>query len=95
MITDKTFFSVMLLVCGISFAILLIFPFSIAVFYGKVFKKRVYPFIFIISGIMFAVSFLIYSYDIFNDIGSGLFALGGILLAAASARLYFVMMGRR
>ena len=73
----------------------MILPFSIAFFYERTFKKQAFPPLFIISGILFLVSFLFFSYDIFNDTGSMLTAAGGILLAAASLRLYFVMTGGR
>jgi len=78
---------------GVSYVFLIGFPFSIAYFYEKVFKKFALPYLFIISGSLFIISFLIFSYDFWSDTGSGIFASGGILLAAASLRLYFVMMG--
>jgi hypothetical protein len=70
------------------------YPFSIAYFYEKVFKKRVIPYFFIISAGLFIVSFLIFLYDFFSDTGSAFFASAGILLAVASLRLYQVMTGR-
>ncbi len=83
----------MILVLGFSYVILLSLPFSIAYFYEKIFDKPALPYLFIISGGMFIISFLIFFYDFWSDVGSGFFASGGILLAAASLRLYFVMTG--
>lgn len=91
---NNTIFLILILVLGITYVFLIGFPFSIAYFYEKVFKKRVFPYLFIISGGLFIVSFLIFLYDFFSDTGSVFFASGGILLAAASLRLYYVMTGR-
>ncbi len=82
----------MILILGVSYVFLLSLPFSIAYFYENIFKKPALPYLFIISGCLFIISFLIFFYDFWSDIGSGFFASGGILLAAASLRLYFVMM---
>jgi lipid-A-disaccharide synthase-like uncharacterized protein len=73
----------------------MILPFSIAFFYEKTFKKRAFPHLFIVAGFLFLISFFFFSHDIFSDISSILIATGGIMLAAASLRLYFVMTGRR
>lgn len=73
----------------------MILPFSIAFFYERIFKKQAFPHLFIISGVLFLISFSFYSHDIFSDTGSMLIAAGGILLATASLRLYFVMTGGR
>lgn len=83
----------MILVSGISYAFLMSLPFSIASFYQKVFKKKVFPYFFIISGFIYIVYFFVFSQNLFNDIGSGFFAIGGILLAATSIRLYVAMTG--
>lgn len=83
----------MILVSGISYVFLMTLPFSIAFFYQKVFKKKSFPYLFVISGFLYIISFFIFSQNIFSDLGSGLFAIGGILLAAASIRLYIVMTG--
>ncbi len=93
MIFNKTIFLILILVSGASYVFLLGLPFGIAYFYEKVFKKPALPYLFIISGGLFIISFLIFFYDFWSDIGSGFFASGGILLAAASLRLYFVMTG--
>ncbi len=83
----------LILVLGVSYAFLLVIPLGIAYFYEKIFKKRVYPYLFIISCVLFIISFLIFFYDLASDIGSGVFALGGILTAATSLKLYIVMTG--
>ncbi len=80
---------------GLSFVVLMSLPFSIAYFYERVFKRRVFPLLFIISAIFFIASFSLFFYDIASITGSGFFAAGGILLAVASLRLYLVMTGGR
>jgi len=47
----------------------------------------------VISGGFFIAYFYFYYQDIFNVIGTGFFAAGGIVLAAASIRLYLLMTG--
>ncbi len=89
---NETVYFLLIILSGITYAVLVILPYSIAYFYQKIFRKKAYPFLFIISGILFILS-LIYSFDIFSLTGSGFFAAGGIMLAAASVRLYTVMMG--
>ena len=76
-----------------TYALLMILPFSIAFFYQKVFKKNALPYFFVISGGFFIAYFYLYYQDIFNVIGTGFFAAGGIVLAAASIRLYLLMTG--
>lgn len=66
-------------------------PFSIAFFYQKVFRKNSLPYFFVISGIIYIIYFLLYYQDIFSLWGSAIFAMGGIMLAAASLRLYLLM----
>lgn len=83
----------LILVLSISYVFLLVIPLCIAYFYEKIFKKRVYPYLFIISGVLFIISFLIFFYNSASSIGSGFFALGGILIAATSLKLYIVMTG--
>ncbi len=90
---DKTVLNFLIIILGVSYVIFLAFPFSISYFYKKVFKRRVHPFLFIVSAALFAISLFIFSYDFFSYVGSGLFAAGGIILAAASIRLYIVMAG--
>lgn len=92
---NNAIFAVLILILGISYLVLMILPFSIAFFYEKTFKKRAFPHLFIISGVLFLVSFLFFSYDIFSDTSSALIAAGGILLVIASMRLDFVMTGGR
>ena len=92
---DITIFLILVLILGVSYAILMSLPFSIAFFYERIFKKRAFPYLFIISGILFLISFSFFSHDIFSDTSSAFIAAGGILLAAASLRLYFVMTGGR
>lgn len=81
----------MILVLGISYVILMSLPFSIAFFYEKTFKKKAYPFLFLFSAILFLISFLYFSDNFFSDFSSGFLAASGILIAAASLRLYLVM----
>lgn len=73
--------------------VFVVFPYSISFFYEKVFNRRVYPFLFIFSAFLFAISLFVFSYNFFSYTGSGFFAAGGIILAAASIRLYIVMTG--
>jgi hypothetical protein len=84
---------ILILVLGASYVFLLGLPFSIAYFYEKVFKKPALPYLFIISGALFVISFLFLYNDFWSDTGAGFFASGGILLAAASLKIYFVMTG--
>lgn len=84
---------ILILILGVTYTLLMVLPFSIAFFYQKVFKKEAFPYFFIISGVFFIIYFYIYYQDIFNIIGTGFFAAGGIVLAAASIRLYLLMMG--
>lgn len=93
MIIDKATLLIMIFALSVSYLFLMSLPFGIAYFYERIFKKRAFPYLFIISSIFLFISFFIFSYDISSDIGSIFFAAGGILLAAASLRLYFVMTG--
>ena len=93
MIINETVYLILILILGVTYALLMILPFSIAFFYQKVFKKDAIPYFFVISGVFFITYFYIYYQDIFNVIGTGFFAAGGIVLAAASIRLYILMTG--
>lgn len=84
---------ILILALGVVHSFLMGLPLIIAFFYEKVFKKRAFPYFFVISAVMFAVSFFIFPSDFFELAGSAFFAAGGILLAAASLRLYIVMTG--
>ncbi len=83
----------LILVLSLSYVFLMTIPLGIAYYYEKIFKKRVYPHLFIISCVLVIISFLILLYDSASSIGSGFFALGGILIAATSLKLYIVMTG--
>ena len=93
MIINETVYYILVLILGITYAILMILPFGIAFFYQKIFKKNALPFFFVIAGIFYFTYFIIYFMDIFSDLGSAFFAAGGIVLAAASIRLYLLMTG--
>ena len=93
MIINETVYLILILILGVTYTLLMVLPFSIAFFYQKVFKKEAFPYFFLISGVFFIIYFYIYYQDIFNIIGTGFFAAGGIVLAAASIRLYLLMMG--
>lgn len=93
MIINETAYLILILILGMTYVFLIILPFSIAFFYQKVFRKDALPYFFVISGVFFITYFYIYYQDIFNVIGTGFFAAGGIVLAAASIRLYLLMMG--
>lgn len=93
MIINETAYLILILILGVTYTLLMILPFSIAFFYQKVFRKDALPYFFVISGVFFITYFYIYYQDIFNVIGTGFFAAGGIVLAAASIRLYLLMMG--
>lgn len=90
---NRTFYSILILILGISYALVMSLPFGIAFFYQKVFKKKSLPYFFILSGIFYILYFFIFSRNIFNVYGSMFFALGGILVAIASIRLYLLMTG--
>lgn len=93
MILDGLILQILILVLGISYAVLMILPFSIALFYEKIFKRQAFPYIFAISSILLIASFYFFSIDFFGETSSIFLAAGGISLAAASLRLYFVMTG--
>ncbi|MDD5474356.1 MAG: hypothetical protein PHU34_09455 [Candidatus Methanoperedens sp.] len=83
----------LILVLSISYVFLMVIPLGIAYYYEKLFKKRVYPHLFIISCVLVIISFIILYYDSASNIESGFFALGGVLIAATSIKLYIVMTG--
>ncbi len=89
-LTTETIFLVIL---GISYVVLLILPFSIALLYERTFKKRVFPYLFVVAIVLLGISFFAYPYDFFRLKGSIFFAVGGVLLAITSIRLYMVMTG--
>lgn len=68
-------------------------PFTIALFYERTFKKRAFPYLFVVAIAMLSISFFVYPDDFFNTTGSAFFAAGGVMLAIASLRLYMVMTG--
>ncbi len=77
----------------ISMIILVMFPYSIALFYQRSFKRNTYPYLFLVSIVLFFLSSLGYMYSSFSW-GNVFFALGGLLLGAASLRLHYVMTKR-
>jgi len=93
LIINETVYLILILVLGVTYTFLMILPFSIAFFYQKIFKKDALPYFFVISGGFFIIYFFVYFQDLFNVIGTGIFAAGGIVLAAASIRLYLLMTG--
>ncbi len=68
-------------------------PYSIALFYKRCFKRNTYPYLFIVSFLLLAISSLGYVYQSFSS-GMLYFALGGLLLGGTSLRLDQVMTGR-
>lgn len=85
--------SLLVMLWIISMAILFFIPYSIAVFYQRSFKRRTYPYLFIISFLLLVASSLGYLYQAFTQYML-FFALGGILLGSTSLRLGQVMTGR-
>jgi hypothetical protein len=77
----------------ISLVPLFLIPYSIAVFYQRSFRRKTYPYLFIVSLFLLAASSLGYVNQSFSY-GMLFFAIGGILLASASMRLDLVMTGR-
>jgi len=69
---------------------LFLIPYSIAVFYHRSFRRKTYPWLFIVSLLMLAAGYLNPSFSY----GMLFFAIGGILLGGASLRLDQVMTGR-
>jgi drug/metabolite transporter (DMT)-like permease len=77
----------------ISLVPLFLIPYSIAVFYQRSFRRKTYPFLFIVSLLLLVASFPGYINQSFSY-GMLFFAIGGILLGGASLRLDQVMTGR-
>lgn len=77
----------------ISMALMFFIPYSIAVFYQRIFKRKTYPYLFIVSFLLLVTSSLGYFYQSFTQ-DLLFFALGGILLGGSSLRLDQVMTGR-
>jgi hypothetical protein len=72
-------------------------PYSIAVFYQRSFKRKTYPYLFMVSFLLLVASSLGYLYQAFSQymlFFMLFFALGGILLGSTSLRLNQVMTGR-
>ena len=89
----ETVFLSLIIALGILHTFLTSLTFGIAFFYEKVFKRRAFSYLFIISAVLFVISFFIFYHDLFSDLGSAFFAAGGILLGISSLRLYSVMTG--
>ena len=72
---------------------LLLLPYSIALFYQRTFKRKTYPYLFIIALILYIVSSFQYPFPplLWRNL---FFALGGVLLGSASVRLHHVMTKR-
>jgi uncharacterized membrane protein len=77
----------------ISMIPMFLFPYSIALFYKRCFKRNTYPHLFIISFLLLTASSLGYVFHSFSW-GMLCFALGGLLLGGTSMRLDQVMTGR-
>ncbi len=74
-----------------SVILLLLIPYSIALFYQRCFKRNTYPYLFLISLFLYIASSIRYFYPLWGDV---FFALGGVLLGCASLRLLQVMTRR-
>lgn len=72
---------------------LLLLPYGIALFYQRTFKRKTYPYLFIIALILYTISSIQYIFPslLWRDM---FFALGGVLLGSASMRLHHVMTKR-
>lgn len=71
----------------------LLLPYGIARFYQHTFKRKTYPYLFLIALVLYIVSSLQYLFPslLWRNL---FFALGGVLLASASIRLHHVMTKR-
>jgi hypothetical protein len=86
--------SLLVLLWIISMIPLFLIPYSIALFYKKCFRRKTYPYFFLVSLILLlAASSLGYLYQSFSQ-AMLFFAIGGILLGCTSLRLDQVMTGR-
>ena len=72
---------------------LLLLPYSIALFYQRNFKRRTYPYLFLIALVLYVAASIQYLYSS-SLWGNLFFALGGALIAGASIRLHTVMTRR-
>lgn len=72
---------------------LLLLPYGIALFYQHTFKRKTYPYLFIIALVLYIVSSLQYLFPslLWRNL---FFAFGGVLLGSASIRLHHVMTKR-
>lgn len=77
----------------ISVVPLLLLPYSIALFYRRIFKRNTYPLLFLASLILYIASSIQYLYSSLY-MGGLFFAIGGVLLGGASYRLHHVMTKR-
>ncbi len=77
----------------ISLIPLLFLPYSIALFYQRSFMRNTYPYLFLISLVLYIASSLAYIYPAFSA-GNWFFALAGMILGGASIRLHQVMTKR-
>ena len=85
--------TILVMLWTISMAPMFFIPYSIAVFYQRSFKRKTYPYLFILSSLLLVASSLGYVYQFFTQ-DMLFFALGGILLGSTSLRLDQVMIGR-
>ena len=85
--------SLLVILWIISMAPMFFIPYSIAVFYQRSFKRKTYPYLFIVSFLLLVASSLGYVYQFFTQ-DMLFFALGGILLGITTLRLDQVMTGR-
>ncbi len=77
----------------ITMILLLLLPYGIALFYQHTFKRKTYPYLFLIALILYIVSSLQYLFPslLWRNL---FFAIGGVLLGSASIRLHHVMTKR-
>jgi len=85
--------SLLVILWIISTALMFLIPYSIAVFYQRIFKRKTYPYLFIVSFLLLVMYSLGILYKSFNQ-DQLFFALGGILLGGSTLRLDQVMTGR-
>ncbi len=77
----------------ISLVPLFLFSYGIALFYQRTFKRKTYPYLFLIAFILYIASSISYLYPALP--GKNLFsAAGGVLLSGASLRLHRLMTTR-
>ncbi len=77
----------------ISVILLLLLPYGIALFYQRSFKRKTYPYLFLMALVLYITSSVQFLYPSFSP-GNWFFALGGVLLGGASFRLHHVMTKR-